>query len=259
MNDLPRINPQKEKVKISRFLRSVFTGAKIKRAIIGVSGGIDSTTSLYLLKEVLPLKNIVVAHLYYRNISAVQYQTVVEAAGLPQANIMAVSIRPVVEAFQKSLKIDPTKAEERLRLGNVMSRVRMIILFDLAKKHRALVCGTENKSERQLGYFTRFGDAASDIEPISHLYKLQVQELAKHLGVPKEIIDAIPTAGLWPGQTDEGELGFSYQEADPVLQLYFDKKITVEEIKKKGYRKVDIILRQAFNNKFKHKVPYSLG
>jgi len=147
---------------------------------------------------------------------------------------------------------------DRIRLGNIIARVRMIILFDLAKKHNALVCGTENKSEKLLGYFTRFGDAASDIEPISHLYKTQVRELANYLKLPQKIIEAKPTAGLWPGQTDEGEFGFTYQEADNVLSLYFDKKISTKKIRSLGYKNALKILAFAKKNSFKEKVPYLL-
>src|SRR5258708_26883046 len=113
--------------------------------------------------------------------------------------------------------------------------MRMIILYDLAKKYKALVCGTENKSENLLGYFTRFGDQASDIEPIEHLYKTQVYQLAKYLNLPDAIITQQPSAGLWQGQTDEGQFGFTYEEADQVLFLHFEKKLVVEIIEKLGF------------------------
>ncbi len=145
--------------------------------------------------------------------------------------------------------------------GNIIARTRMIISFDLAKRLPALVCGTENRSEHLLGYFTRFGDEASDIEPIRHLYKTQVYQLAKYLKVPQEIIKATPTAGLWPGQTDEGELGFTYKEADPVLYLLFEKKKKPEEIVASSQQpaaKVKRILKRVKENLFKKKIPYSL-
>jgi len=147
---------------------------------------------------------------------------------------------------------------QKISLGNIMARVRMIILFDLAKKHNALVCGTENKSERLLGYFTRFGDAASDIEPVTHLYKTQIYQLAKYLKVTKKIIDQPPTADLWKGQTDEGEFGFTYEEADQVLYLYFDKKIATKEIKRLGFKNVEKIIKRFLGNQFKQETPYSL-
>ena len=139
-----------------------------------------------------------------------------------------------------------------------MARVRMIILFDLAKQIGGLVCGTENKSEKLLGYFTRFGDAASDLEPISHLYKTQVYQLAKYLKIPGQIINQSPTAGLWDGQTDEGEFGFTYREADQVLHLYFDQKKSLNEIKKLGFKNTDKIIKRLLNYQFKLKTPYHL-
>jgi NAD+ synthase len=139
-----------------------------------------------------------------------------------------------------------------------MARSRMIILFDLAKKNHALVCGTENKSENLLGYFTRFGDAASDIEPISHLFKTQVRELAEFLELPQEIINQPPSAGLWGGQTDEKQFGFSYEEADQVLYLYFEKKYSFDKIKSLGFKYVEKIIDLVNANSFKHQVPYVL-
>lgn len=134
----------------------------------------------------------------------------------------------------------------------------MIYLYDLSKKQRALVVGTENRSEHLLGYFTRFGDEASDIEPIRCLYKTQIYQLANYLKVPEYFINQPPTAGLWRNQTDEEEFGFSYQEADPVLYLYFDKNLSVEKIKELGYKNARKIIDFALNNRYKHLVPYSL-
>jgi NAD+ synthase len=142
-----------------------------------------------------------------------------------------------------------TSEDYKLRLGNIMARVRMIVLYDLAKKHQGLVCGTENKSEFLLGYFTRFGDEASDFEPIRHLYKTQILELAKHLNLPQKIISQTPTAGLWSSQTDEKEFGFTYQEADKVLDLYLNHKKTISPNAQK-------ILSRVNKNSFKHHLPY---
>ena len=132
-----------------------------------------------------------------------------------------------------------------------MARVRMIILYDLAKRHNCLVCGTENKSELYLGYFTRFGDEASDFEPIQQLYKTQVYQLAEYLNVPKEIINQIPTAGLWENQTDEKDFGFSYKEADRVLDLYLKNKKIL-----KTFPNSKEIIARIEKNSFKHNLPY---
>ena len=118
--------------------------------------------------------------------------------------------------------------------------------------------GTENKSENLLSYFTRYGDQASDIEPIEHLYKTQVLKLAKHLGVPENLINQAPTAGLWQGQTDEGQFGFTYEEADQVLFLHLEKHVSVEELETQGFNNTKKILSWREKNLFKHNVPYVL-
>src|SRR6185437_1909750 len=153
--------------------------------------------------------------------------------------------------------IEPTD-ENKIRIGNIAARMRMIILFDLAKKHKALVCGTGNKSENLLGYFTRFGDQASDIEPIEHLYKTQVYQLALYLKLPEEIIQQEPSAGLWKGQIDEGQFGFTYEEADQVLYLYFEKNLPIEKIEELGLSNAQKILDWHVQNRFKHETPYTL-
>ncbi len=234
------IDAQRETKKIASFLQKKFHEQKIQNVVIGLSGGIDSMTSYYLLKKALPVKSIFPVHLPYGKPSS----------NIPK-NIPIISIKKLVDAFKKILRVN-----NNIRLGNIMARIRMIILFDLAKKHNALVCGTENKSEHLLGYFTRFGDAASDIEPIAHLYKTQVYQLAEYLKVPQEIIDQTPTAELWSGQTDEKEFGFTYEEADQVLSLYFDKKMSTEKIVKMGYLNAKKIIRFAKKNSFKLNTPY---
>jgi NAD+ synthase len=248
-------NPQQEKDKIVSFLKKTFSEQKIENAVIGLSGGIDSTTAFFLLKETLPAKNIHVAHLYYFQPVFAEVEKTVRQAGIPVENIHLLSIK---EAVDQVIKLQSIEKDEKgkVRIGNISARMRMIILFDLAKKYNALVCGTENKTEMLLSYFTRYGDQASDIEPIEHLYKTQVYALAKQLGVPEILIDQKPTAGLWQGQTDEGEFGFSYKEADQVLFLSLEKKLPVEEIEKQGFQNARKILAWREKNLFKHRVPY---
>lgn len=240
-----KIDPKTETEKIVSFLKKTFAEQKIENAVIGLSGGIDSAVSFYLLKKTLPEKNIFPVHLAY-------FPSFIT---IPEKKIYDLSIKNAVDEIKKNLDI---KNSDTVRIGNIMARVRMIFLFDLAKKNNAMVVGTENKSETLLGYFTRFGDAASDIEPIQHLYKTQIYQLAKYLGVPQEIIDAKPTANLWEGQTDEGEFGFSYQEADQVFYFYFEQKLTIEEITKKGFLNAEKIIQRVKANDYKHKTPYAL-
>lgn len=292
-NNLFGIDPATEKNKIASFIKTVLEEQRFKNVVLGMSGGIDSTVSFLLLKEVLAPSNIFIAHLPYSKSYFKDIEDLLKKANIPQKNIYNLSISSIVEPFQKILHSSfweasatpesvlpqdqrdsghlPANALHRqlqtgarmtdlqqIRLGNIMARIRMIILFDLAKKHNALVVGTENKSENLLGYFTRFGDQASDIEPIQHLYKTQVYELAKFLNVPKNIIAKEPTAGLWHGQTDEGEFGFTYKEADQVLNLYYDKKLKIEEIENRGFENAEKIINFAIRNSYKRGTPYIL-
>lgn len=249
---IKNITKQEEIVK---FLREIFDKTGKTKVVIGISGGIDSATSYFLLKKALPIENIIAVHLPYSD----ENPTVVEQrvlrmchkSGLSAQNFFSIPIKGLVDQLVMGLAVD-----DKARKGNIMARVRMIILFDLAKKFDALVCGTENKSEHHLGYFTRFGDEASDIEPIRHLYKSQVRELAKELGVPQEVLDAIPTAGLWDGQTDEGQFGFTYKEADQVLEAFFDgESLRSLQARLPNAKKVLKLMKA---NEFKHLVPYAL-
>jgi len=256
MNQLPIINPSQEEEKIASFIRGVLREQNIKKVIIGMSGGVDSTTVFYLLKNSIEPENIFVAHLHYFDSLLETIRPSLEQANIPETNIYNLSITNIVDQFKKIAIISN---ENKVRLGNIMARVRMTILYDLAKKNHMLVSGTEDKSEFLLGYFTRFGDEASDMEVIRNLYKTQVYRLAKYLGVPESITNQKPSSGLWLGHTAEDELGFSYQEADTVLYLYYDKKLTVEEIKKMNLPNAEKIIDFSLKNNFKHKVPYLIG
>lgn len=246
------IDPESEQKRIVRFIKKTFEEQKIDKVVIGVSGGIDSATSLFLLKQVLPKEHIIAVHLPYFDNFSEEIEKIEQTVDITVQNI---PIKPIVDVCISTLGVE---RENKVRIGNIAARIRMITLYDLAKKENALVCGTENKSEYHLAYFTRFGDEASDIEPIQHLYKTQVYELAKHLGVPKEIIEKSPTAGLWQGQTDEGQFGFTYEEADQVLFLHFEQKLNVEEIEKKGLPNAKKIIDWCNKNSYKHHVPYTI-
>lgn len=252
MSSLLKINPQEETVRIQSFIKKILLNQKKKNVVIGVSGGIDSATSLYLLRNSVPLNNIYVLHLPYFEKNSKDLEDVIKNLSLPSENVKVISVKPIVDLIIKTLDIP----DDKVRKGNAMARARMIILYDFAKKINGLVCGTENKSEFHLGYFTRFGDEASDFEPIQGLYKTQVYELAKYLKVPKEVLLKSPSANLWENQTDENEFGFSYEEADNVLYLYFDKKMTTEEITDQGFENAEKIISFAEKNSYKHRVPY---
>lgn len=253
-NNFLAINPEQETSRIKDFIVQTLRRAKKRNVVIAVSGGVDSTTVLQLLKRSIPLENIYAVTMPYFG-DGKDADFVFDTINLPQEQRLNVSIKEIVDKIAETLKIPH---EDIIRRGNVMARTRMIVLYDLSKKLDGLVAGTENKSEKILGYFTRFGDEASDFEPIQHLYKTQVYELANFLGVPKSIIAKTPSANLWENQSDEGEFGFSYKEADQVLYLYFEEGKKADEIGKLGFKNASKIIDFADRNSYKHEVPYKI-
>ena len=254
-----QINPKLETENIIEFIKNTLAKQGFKNLVIGVSGGVDSAVAHHLACQAIGKNNIFAYFLPYKNQSLPNFNTI---------NLKVIDIAEIVEKILMSLRgvkrrsnpdEIPINRDDKLTTANIIARVRMIVLFAKAQKHRALVLGTENRSENLLGYFTRFGDAASDIEPISHLYKTQVYQLAKYLKIPQSIINAKPTAGLWPNQTDEAEFGFSYKLADEILYRYFDKKEQLADLEKEfGKKTVEKVLKRVKNNLFKQFVPYRL-
>lgn len=213
-----------------------------KSAVIGVSGGVDSALALTLLTQALGPSRVNPICLPYKNQDMVDAGKIIEYNDISM-NKIEINIGQIVDVIAEALGTE----EGSVRKGNIMARVRMIVVFDKAKAMGALVCGTENKSEHYLGYFTRFGDVASDVEPIAHLYKTEVCEMTKELGLPEIFYTKKPSAGLWDGQTDESEMGFSYTDADKVL------KGETEGMDNKIVEKVQKMVEA---NKFKSEVPF---
>jgi len=245
--------------KITAWIRKTMQTAGFTKLVIGVSGGVDSALSAVLAVRALGKENIYPVLLPYgelHNHSVIDAKELVGELEILKEQMFVIDIKPAVDTIW-STSISHLSTQESVRRGNIMARVRMIYLFDLAKKLRALVCGTENKTEHYLGYFTRYGDSASDIEPIQGLYKTQVWEMAKYLKIPGNIITKAPTAGLWEEQTDEQELGFTYKDADMVLYYYIDQKLPADRITSKGIAKeiVTKVLERVSRNDFKLIVP----
>ncbi|MDE2750127.1 MAG: NAD+ synthase [Chloroflexota bacterium] len=215
---------------LTGFIRDSISKAGMTRAVIGLSGGIDSAVSAYLAAQALGRENVLALRMPYSSSSAESLsdaEAVIEDLGLPR---MTVSISemadPLIERFPDM---------SRLRKGNIMARLRMIALYDQSMAWGGLVMGTSNKTEFLLGYSTIYGDSGVALHPIADLYKCQVRQMARHLGVPVSIINKPPSADLWVGQTDEEELGFTYDEADQVLFLLVDERYTVDEVADEGF------------------------
>jgi len=226
---------------IVKWIKSVY---KDRPGVIAVSGGVDSAVALTLLVKALGIEKVTALSLPYHDQDMTDAKMIVDFNKLTNA-MEEINIGDSVDKIAETLGV----GESTLRKGNIMARVRMIMVYDYAKANGAFVCGTENKSEQMLGYFTRFGDSAADIEPIAHLYKTEVWEMAKELGLPEVFYTKAPTAGLWEGQSDEVEMGFTYREADKVLKG--ETSDLSEDVIKK-------ITKRMADNKFKLETPYML-
>jgi NAD+ synthase len=236
------------------FLRAETTRFGINRLVVGLSGGIDSTVAAYLAKEALGPKNVLGILMPYKTSSPDSVKdalTVVKALGMKS---MIVNLTGAVDALAEN---DPDILKNKVRFGNIMARMRMICLYDQSNEFKALVLGTGNKTEILLGYTTLYGDSASAINPLGDLYKTQVWQLAELLKCPKEIVKKKPSADLWKGQTDEGELGFTYKEADELLYYMIDQKYSDAELADIGFNQdfIKAVKRLIQRNQFKRVPP----
>ncbi|MFZ6020761.1 MAG: NAD+ synthase [Chloroflexota bacterium] len=237
---------------LTGFIRSEITRMGFSRAVIGLSGGIDSAVSCFLAAEALGGENVLAVRMPYRTSSADSLedaQKVIEAAGVQS---LTVEITPMVEPlFQRFPDMD------NMRRGNIMARQRMIILYDQSAAFNGLVVGTGNKTEILLGYTTLYGDSACALNPIGDLYKTQLRQLAEALGVPESIRRKAPSADLWAGQTDEGELGYTYAEVDRLLYLLVDQRYTPQECIEAGFEPsfVHRVVERMRRNQFKRILP----
>ena len=237
---------------LTSFIRSEITRVGFSRAVIGLSGGIDSALSFVLAVEALGRENVLALRMPYKASSADSLEhagLLIEQFNTPHETV---EITPMVEPLFAS---DADMSKQRK--GNIMARERMIVLYDRSEAFKGLVVGTSNKTEILLGYSTLWGDMASALNPIGDLYKTQVRQLARALGIPSVIVDKPPSADLWLGQTDEGELGFTYEQVDKLLYLLVDQRYSARECVEEGFEGefVNSVLKRVQRSQFKRMMP----
>lgn len=246
------LNTQIVKNLLSAFVRDEIRSAGFSRAVLGLSGGIDSAVTATIAVEALGKENVLGVMMPYRTSNPLSRKDAELIAGMLGIPTEVVDISPIVDAF-----LQPRGNVDHVRAGNVMARQRMIILYDISSRDQALVIGTSNKTEILLGYGTLHGDMACAINPLGDLYKSQVWQLADTLRIPQSIIRKKPSADLWEGQTDEDELGFSYDRVDHLLFFMIDERRSDTELEKMGFErefivKVKTLIRK---NQFKRRPP----
>jgi NAD+ synthase len=234
------------------FIRRETHRIGLRRAVVGVSGGIDSAVVLALAAQALGPRSVLGVLLPYRTTSASSSRDAEEAIRTFGTRRARVDITPMVEAYFQGLP-----RADRRRRGNKMARERMAILYDFSADERALVLGTSNKSEMLLGYGTVHGDLACALHPLGDLYKTQVRHLARHLGVPDRILRKTPSADLYPGQTDEKEIGYTYARMDRLLYFLVDLRGRPDEAVRAGFPRdmVRRVLEMIRLSQFKRRTP----
>ena len=234
------------------FIHSEITRVGFSRAVINLSGGLDSSLSCYLAAEAMGADNVLALRLPYQSStpdSLEHAQMVIEALGVQSLTI------PITDMVDGLVTQFPDMSQ--IRKGNIMARARMIALYDQSEAYHGLAVGTGNKTEILLGYTTLFGDSACAINPLGDLYKTQVRQLASAMGIPQVILDKPPSADLWLGQTDEGELGFTYDEVDQLLYMLVDQRYKPEDCVKAGFTEsfVKAVMERVRRNHFKRVMP----
>jgi NAD+ synthase len=242
---------------VTRHVLVAFLRAEIKRfgfqkAVLGLSGGVDSALSCFLAAEALGPESVLALLMPYRTSAAESTEHALQVTKITGVATQSVDITSMVEPY---LAQHPQMSD--VRRGNVMARTRMIVLYDHSSQWNGLAVGTSNKTELLLGYGTLFGDMASAVNPLGDLYKTQVRQMARAVGVPEAIVRKAPSADLWAGQTDEGELGFTYADVDKLLYCLVDERYSPEEAIADGFdpQFVAVVTRKLRQAQFKRVPP----
>ncbi|MEZ6071313.1 MAG: NAD+ synthase [Pirellulales bacterium] len=247
-----QVNPELVEAILTRFIRNEIQRTGFTRAVVGLSGGLDSSTVVYLAARALGPENVLAVTMPYRTSSAetrAHSAEVVEALGIQTIDV------PITDQIDAYFARFPDAGQ--MRLANKCARERMTILYDQSAAFAGLVLGTSNKSELLLGYGTLFGDMASAINPIGDLYKTQLRQVACHLGVPDGVLAKAPSGDLWIGQTDEAELGFGYDQVDRLLVLWVDQRYSVDQLEAAGFERgfIERVTAMVRRNHYKRRMP----
>jgi NAD+ synthase len=246
------INTDTARKILTSFIHTEITRAGYSKAVVNLSGGLDSSLTCYLSTDALGAQNVLALMLPYKTStpeSSEHARLVIETLGVQSITIPISSMADaLIERFPDMRQV---------RKGNIMARMRMIALYDQSEAFQGLAVGTGNKTEILLGYTTLYGDAACAINPLGDLYKTQVRQLASAMGIPQVILDKAPSADLWIGQTDEGELGFTYDEVDQLLFLLVDQRYRPEDCVELGFDQdfVRAVIEKVRRSQFKRVMP----
>jgi NAD+ synthase len=239
---------------IREFVRAQLRQAGFGKALLGLSGGIDSAVVAYLVAEAIGPENLLAVLMPYRTSAPQSRSDAEEVVRRLGCTSELVDISAIVDGY---FDADGRPPATLLRRGNFMARARMMVLYDRSVTWDGLVVGTGNKTETLIGYTTLWGDGASAFNPIGDLYKTQIRQLSADLGVPEAIIRKAPSADLWPGQTDEAEVGFSYADVDRILFRLVDRRLSLDEVVADGFARelVERVDRMVAGSEFKRQVP----
>ncbi len=244
-----KFDPEEASIVIKDFIKTYLINSKCKGLVIGLSGGVDSAVTSVLCKQALGVSKVNCIFLPDNSTPEIDKKHCDLLKKKFNVNYKEKNITNLVNQVAKTCLEKPDK----YALANIKARLRMIILFEYAYMKNCLVCGTSNKSELLIGYFTKYGDGGVDIMPIGDLYKTQLWELAKYLKIPKEIIAKPPSAGLWKDQYDEKEFKLTYFELDNIL-FGLERKFSLDDIaKSSGVQKSDIIRIKNMRIRSQHK------